>query len=87
MRTNTKILILIVFTQFAMCGTWMLMTLAHMWLEEGFGLHPYISLPVAGMLTLMPYIIYSLWFESDRPTTTFDLETIELPINKENTHD
>jgi hypothetical protein len=79
MKQSTKCLLLIVLTQFATCGAWMCMHLASMWLEISHGLNPWIALPLATVLGLIPYVVHSLWLESDRPTK-FDLETIELPI-------
>ena len=79
MKQSTKALLLVVLAQATTSGAWMCMHLASMWLEIGHGLNPYISLPLAGVFGLVPYIVYSLWFESDSPT--FDLETIEMPLN------
>ena len=75
---SARIVLLVILTQVAMCGTWMCFILASLWIEVGHGLHPYVSLPLAGVLVLVPYIVHSLWFESDRSSD--DYEPIDLPL-------
>jgi len=76
MNTSTRILLLVVLAQFTTCGAWMCMHLASMWLDIGHGLNPWIALPLATVLCLIPYVVHSLWFESDN--TPDDIETINL---------
>ena len=78
MKTSTRVILLIVLTQLATSGAWMCMNLASMWFDIAHGLNPWIALPLATVLGIVPYVVHSLWFESDR---SFDLETIELPLS------
>ena len=80
MKTSTRVILLIVLTQLATSGAWMCMNLASMWFDIAHGLNPWIALPLATVLGLIPYVVHSLWFESDR-STKFDLETIEMPLS------
>ena len=79
MKTSTKVLLLIVFMQCAATVAMMLLHMVVMWEEIGRGLNPWIGIPGAIFISLAPYVVYSLWFESDRPTK-FDLKTIEMPL-------
>ena len=76
MKTSTRIILLIVLTQLATSGAWMCMNLASMWFDIAHGLNPWIALPLATVLGLIPYVVHSLWFESDSPDDHVDTITV-----------
>jgi hypothetical protein len=76
MRTSTKAFLLIILTQLATIGVFMCINLASMWLEVSHGLNPWIALPVGTCLALIPYVVHSLWFDSDSPNDNYD--TIDI---------
>lgn len=69
-----KVLIQNLFTQFCTLASMFLVWLAHGWLTEGFGLNPYISLPLATLYMALPHIM-ARWFYEDE---TEELSCIRL---------
>lgn len=43
----------------------MLLHMVVMWQDTGHGINPWLGLPLATLLSLAPYVVHSLWFESD----------------------
>ena len=67
MKLPTKVLLLLILAQVSTCIVMLCLHLASQWIETGYGLTPYISLPLVGAFSLVPYIVYSLWFEPKVP--------------------
>ncbi len=44
-------------TQLATIGTMTLIYMSYQWMEVGYGLHPFIALPIATLLMVVPYHI------------------------------
>lgn len=50
--------------------------LAHSWVKEAFGINPFIALPIATLLMIMPYVIDHFFVETNPKDG--DLSCIQL---------
>ena len=61
MNTRTKVWIVTICTQLLTISVCILVLMADSWMSEGFGLNPWIALPIATLFMGLPYIMADLF--------------------------